>query len=138
METITHAELLARLTAQGVPTKHYAFRCYMCGTVQSVRSFERAGVPVDLAGRQIGFSCIGRHTDAGEWNPKNKKRRAVPGCDWTLGGLLGGARLLVKFPDGTESYAFEVATPEEAQALAARDGEVIPAAAVTPYRAEAV
>ena len=127
IETITHAEMLKRFEAQGVPVKHWAFRCYMCGTVQSPRSFERAGADKEAIERQIGFSCVGRWTGAGGWNPKNKKRRAVPGCDWTLGGLFGGSRLLVKFPDGKQSYAFDIATPAEAQALMARDGEIVPA-----------
>ena len=121
-ETLTREEFAARLTAQGVSREHLAFRCWMCGTVQSLRSFELAGVALASAEYQIGFSCVGRHTGAGAWDAQNPVRRAVPGCDWTLGGLLGGGAIKLVGEGGKERWSFAVATPDEARALMGRGG----------------
>lgn len=124
-ETLTRDELGQRLLAQNVAREHMAFRCWVCGTVQSLASFARAGVAPELAERQIGFSCVGRHTDAGAWIPGDLRRMAVPGCNWTLGGFLGGGILIV---DGDHTRrAFEPATPDEARDLRDREGEILPA-----------
>jgi hypothetical protein len=117
-------ELHQEMKAQKVPSReHIAFKCVVCRTVQSLRSFERAGVLGEEAEKYLGFSCIGRFTNAGPWG-RRKKRREVPGCDWTLGGLFTIHRVVVVTPDGKEHPSFELASPEEAQALAARDGEI--------------
>lgn len=125
-ETLTREEFHARLKAQGVPREHLAFRCWMCGTLQSLKSFEGVGVAADLAERQIGYSCVGRHTNAGAWDSQSPARRAVPGCDWTLGGLLGGGALRIVEDDGGGRWCFALATPAEAAALRARDGRLAP------------
>lgn len=124
-ETISRDELGQRLHAQGVPRAHMAFRCWMCGTVQSLASFALAGVDSFSAERQIGYSCIGRHTGAGAWDARDPARRAVPGCDWTLGGFLPGGAL--RIVEGARTlWAFAVATPDEARALMARGGQIEP------------
>lgn len=123
--TMTMDGFLAELEAQGVPkTGDYAFRCVMCNTVQSMRSFVRAGATPDTAEAQVGFSCVGRHTDAGPWDPKDAERAKVPGCDWTIGGLFGSlGRGVVVMRDGRSHPRFHLATPAEAQKLAAQGGE---------------
>ena len=125
-ETITLGVYIERLRAQGVPREHLAFRCFVCGTLQSYRSFERAGVDEKTRELQVGFSCIGRPTGAGPWNPNDRERRGIPGCDWTLGGLFSHAPLYVVDPGGQRVRSFSVATPEGAQALFARDGALEP------------
>ena len=123
--TMTTDGFFAELDAQGVAkSADYAFRCVMCNTVQSMRSFVRAGATPETAEQQIGFSCVGRFTDAGAWNPKDAERAKVPGCDWTIGGLFGSlGRGVVVIREGRKHPRFHLATPEEAQTLAARGGE---------------
>ena len=125
LRKITVEELHAEMKTQQVSSiDHVAFKCVICGTVQSLASFKRAGVEGEQAERYLGFSCVGRFTNAGAWNPKNKKRRKVAGCDWTLGGFFTLHRLIVVTPDGKEHPSFELASPAEAQALMARDGKI--------------
>jgi len=128
IETITIEELHARFKAQGVSAReHLAFKCVICGTVQSMASLIAAGCAADKAESLVGFSCEGRLTGAGAW-PSNKKkdaksvaRRKVRGCDWTLGGLFRLHRIevtgKVTGTDGKPQPIFDLATPEEAQAL---------------------
>jgi hypothetical protein len=116
---ITVEQLHVELKAQGVSAReHCAFRCVMCGTVQSGASLIRAGVGAsfDEIEKYVGFSCVGRFTNAG-----SHKKNTPPGrgCDWTLGGLFAIHKLEVLTPDGKAHALFEVATPEEAQALEA-------------------
>lgn len=137
---ITVDELHAEMKAQGVSSReHIAFRCVICGTVQSLASFK---LHAELEGAEaesyLGFSCIGRWTHAGEWVPpprskratrqarRHEARRQVPGCNWTLGGLFQAHRMVVVTPDGKEYPSFELASPEEAQALMARGGKIEP------------
>lgn len=113
--TISLAEFQAECRAQGVSGReHVAVRCVMCKCVQSARSLIEAGAGADMAAveRFVGFSCVGRWTGAG--SPRN----AADGkpCNWTLGGLLSFAELYVETPDGKSPF-FELATPDEAQAL---------------------
>lgn len=124
-ETLTREEFAARLLAQGVPREHLAFQCWMCGTAQSLRSFELAGVPAETAERQIGFSCVGRHTRAGAWDPSSTLRRLTPGCDWTLGGFIPGGAIKLVGEGGRTQWSFAVATPEAAAALRARGGRIL-------------
>lgn len=132
---MTHEEFLARLVAQGVAKSgDYAFRCVCCGTVQSMRSWVVAGAKPDDAEGMIAFSCVGRQTRAGAWDPEVPSRRAVPGCDWTIGGLLGDlGRGIVVVRDGREHLRFPPATPEEAKELERRGGHAYrPEGTVTP------
>lgn len=116
MERITITEAYARLDAQGVSNRrNVAFKCPMCGTVQSLQSFLAVGIGELQAKKDVGFSCIGRFTGA-------EGPRAMPDgkpCNWTLGGLLRMHRLEIVFEDNSVEPHFEIATPEEAQALEA-------------------
>ncbi|MDL2279042.1 hypothetical protein LJC15_00055 [Desulfovibrio sp. OttesenSCG-928-G11] len=102
--TVSHAEFLAELEAQGVPRHHCAFRCVICGNIQSAFSLSRFMTP-DQAANRCYFSCEGRYNNGAH------------GCDWTLGGLLRVHTLEVIADDGTHIPAFEPASPEEAQTL---------------------
>lgn len=126
VETITIAEFRARLKAQGVPgLVDLAFKCPMCGTVQSGQSLicAGAGTSFEDVEKYLGFSCVGRFT--GALSP----RSAPDGkpCDWTLGGPLSLHKLEVVDENGELHPRFEIASPEEAQALAARHAAEAPA-----------
>lgn len=123
-ERITLAEAHARFKAQGVSgDKHIAFVCPICGTVQSMASLIAAGCKAEKVEGYVGFSCEGRFSGAGPWvsekdkSDKAEKRRAIRGCDWTLGGLLHLHELEVVFPDRAERPTFVIATAEQAQEL---------------------
>jgi hypothetical protein len=123
-ERIDVPEFHRRLKAQGVSAnRHMALVCPMCGTVQSMASLVAAGAAPEKAERLIGFSCEGRLTGAGPWaNKPSAKRRAMRGCDWSLGGLFRIHKLEVI--DGTDVCPrFEVASAEQAQALEALIGK---------------
>lgn len=126
-ETITLAEAHARMKAQGVSApRHFAFRCPVCGTVQSMASLVAAGASPKQAERSIAFSCEGRLTNAGpaarrdDNSPKAEARRAVRGCDWSLGGLFQVHRLEISYPKGVTRPSFEIVGPLEAKALEAK------------------
>jgi hypothetical protein len=114
VRTITHAEFVAELKAQGVPREDYAVKCCICGTVQSINSMLKAGVSVDDANKAIGFSCIGRFTGAG---PAKQGDKPGKGCDWSLGGLFRLHTVEVLFDGDKSSPAFEPVSAAEAQAL---------------------
>ena len=117
--TMTVDDFRAKLAEQGVPREHVAFRCAMCGCVQSMTSLIRAGVKsIEEAEKFIGFSCVGRLTGAGTPNEANRGK----GCNWTLGGLFQAHDLEVVTPDGKHHPHFVPATPEEAQRLMAEHG----------------
>ncbi len=123
LRRISIPEFHAELKSQGVSSRDdIAFRCPICGTVQSMRSLLSAGAgkTIDDVEKFIGFSCVGRWNDAG---PFKKKGPAAHGCDWTLGGLFRLHTLEVIDGDGKPHPHFEVATPGEAQALAASIAE---------------
>lgn len=120
VERITLDEFQARLRAQGVSTReHLACVCPVCGTVQSGASLIRAGAGAtfDDVMKYLGFSCVGRWTEAGP-----HKTGAPPGrgCDWTLGGLLRLHELEVDDGEGNARMSFAVATPDQARALEAQ------------------
>lgn len=126
MEKITVEEAHSRFRAQGVSAReHIAFKCVICGTVQSMASLIKAGCKPEQAENCIGFSCEGRFSDAGPWPSEKSRskasieRRKVRGCDWTLGGFFKLHKLSVICEDGKESPTFEIATAKEAQALEA-------------------
>jgi hypothetical protein len=119
VEVISIDEVHARMKAQGVSAReHVAFRCPICGTVQSMASLLKAGAPADKLETYIGFSCEGRFSDAGPWPGRKASaaRRKVRGCDWTLGGLFKIHKLEVE-KDGKRQMVFEIATKDEAQEL---------------------
>jgi hypothetical protein len=62
MLTMTIPEFHATIRAQGVPNRHIAFKCVMCGKIQSMADFVAAGKTPASAERLIAFSCIGRVT----------------------------------------------------------------------------
>lgn len=116
--TMTVDEFHEKLKAQNVPDRaDLAFACPMCGTVQSARDLIAAGAGLDFDGveRFLGFSCVGRWTNAG--SPRAKPDGKP--CNWTLGGLFSTHRLEVITEDGKRHPRFEVASPEQAQQHAA-------------------
>ena len=128
MKRLTHAEFVAQAKAQGVPRVHVAYKCPVCGTIQSATSLINAGAGKDLdtVEKFEGFSCVGRWTKAG---PFHKGDPAGKGCDWTLGGLFRMHTLEV-MQDDKPHPVFELATPEEAQELQKRNtptAEEVPA-----------
>ncbi len=129
IKRITVAELHEAFKAQGVGAREdVAVKCPICGTVQSLRMLQLVGVgkTADEAERYLGFSCVGRWTGAG---PFKKNGPPAVGCDWTLGGLFQLHRLIVVDGLGDPHPYFDIASPEEAQALAAQMAERSPLAA---------
>lgn len=117
---IAAEELHAEMKAQGVTDRlDIAFKCVMCGTVQSMRSLIDAGAGADRVENVIGFSCEGRWRNAGPAK-KGKPGKDARGCDWTLGGLFSLHRLEVTTPDGKTYPSFELASV--ASHLAGRNG----------------
>ncbi|WP_420104116.1 VVA0879 family protein [Bosea sp. (in: a-proteobacteria)] len=126
VETISLDEAHRRMKAQGVShQRHFAFRCPLCSTVQSMASLVAAGAKPETVHEYIAFSCEGRFTDAGpaarsgDQSRKAKERRAVRGCDWTLGGLFQLQKLQIEYPDGKIRPSFEIVDAADAQALEA-------------------
>lgn len=117
-ETIPLDEFLGRLKAQDVAREDLAFICPMCRTVQSMRSLIEAGAGSEASDveKYIGFSCVGRWTNAGP--PPRDEAGQGQGCNWTLGGLLRLHDLEVMTEDGRTQAHFAPASPEQAQALA--------------------
>ncbi|TDT94891.1 hypothetical protein DFO45_2649 [Azorhizobium sp. AG788] len=117
MKRVSIPEFHSALKAQGVAKVHLAFKCPLCGTVQSASDFIAAfaGNTFDDVEKYLGFSCIGRWTGAGA---PRKKPDGRP-CNWTLGGFLKLHQLEVVDDEGRAHPRFEVATPEEAQQHAA-------------------
>lgn len=125
---ITLDQFKQELRGQGVSShEHFALRCPICETVQSARSLIAAGAGdgFDQVEKYLGFSCVGRFTNAG---PYKKSALAGNGCDWTLGGLFRLHHLEVVTPDGEHHPRFEVASPDEAKALEAAFDRAIDAA----------
>lgn len=115
MKTMTLEEYHAALKAQGVPKDDLAMKCPICGTIQSANDLIKVGAGKDFAEVEpyLGFSCIGRWTDAG---PHKTGENGGGGCDWTLGGLFKLHKLEVVMSGGEKHPGFELATPEEAKA----------------------
>jgi len=116
MLKMTIPEFHAALKAQGVPRNDVAFKCVMCGKVQSMSDFIAVGRTPEEAERQIGFSCIGRWT--GGKPAISKEATQETGCDWTLGGLFSLHTMEVIDEDGKAHPRFQLASQEEAQAHA--------------------
>jgi len=115
MEKITKKEFEERLEAQGVPSRHIAFICPRCKTVQSPDDLIRAGAGKDFTGvvNYVGFSCVGRFLDEKQDGLGEKPGKGP--CNWTLGGLLKLHELEVE-QNGEYHPMFEIAAPEQAQA----------------------
>lgn len=112
---ITLAEFHSALKAQGVPKEHMAMKCPRCKTIQSATDLIAAGAgnSFEDVEKYVGFSCIGRFTNAGGHKDGTPPGR---GCDWTLGGFFTIHELEVINADGKFCPTFEPASPEEAQA----------------------
>lgn len=112
MQTMTIEEFRNAVKEQDVPREHFAFKCPMCGTVQSSHDLIKAGAGKDFEEvfKYLGFSCFGRFTKAG---PPRKTNDGQP-CNWTLGGLLRMHKLEVVDDEGTHHPHFEPATKIEA------------------------
>ena len=114
MRSITLEQFQQEVKQQGVPREHFAVRCPVCNTVQSMASLIAAGCPESEVEQYVGFSCVGRFTKAG---PFHKGDRPGKGCDWTLGGLFRVHKLEIVTPDGEKHMHFDLASPAEAKAL---------------------
>ncbi|PWJ88430.1 hypothetical protein C8D77_111153 [Mesorhizobium loti] len=126
MKTMTIPEFHAALKEQGVEAREdLAFKCPLCGTIQSARSLIGAGAgkTMDEVERFLAFSCVGRFNNAG---PHKKGAPAGKGCDWTLGGFFRLHCLEIIDEDGKAHPRFEIASPAEAVELAQRN-LVVPA-----------
>jgi hypothetical protein len=122
---ITVEEFHAELQAQGMPCReHLAFVCPMCGTVQAAHDLINAGAggSFEEVERFLGFSCVGRWTNA----PAPRGKADGKPCNWTLGGLFQVHQLEVITPDGERHRRFETASAQQAQALLnARAGKAV-------------
>lgn len=116
MKTLQLSEFHDLLKAQDVPREHLAFKCPMCGTIQSAADLIAvgAGETFDEVEKYLGFSCVGRWTHANP-PPTAKKKGKQVGCNWTLGGLFRMHTLEVIDQKGKPSPLFEPCTPAEAQ-----------------------
>jgi len=118
MERMTVSEFRDVLKAQGVDRDDLALICPMCGSIQSARDLIAAGAGADFDAveKYLGFSCVGRFTGA----PGPRKEPDGGTCNWTLGGFFSMHKLEVITEDGKAHPQFKPATPEQAQAHAAR------------------
>jgi len=80
--------------------EQWRFVCPSCGHVASVADWEAVGASEG----EVGFSCIGRHTE-----PDNGMCSGKQPCNYAGGGLFGLNPVLVVFPDGDERPTFEFA-----------------------------
>lgn len=97
MEQVKLADFRATATERfGEDTKDWVFVCPQCKTKQTANEWNDEGIDREVIGRQIGFSCIGRHV-------KDK------GCDWTLGGLFKLHELEIIDDEGGEHPHFVLA-----------------------------
>jgi len=109
MKTLSLAEFHAAIREQDSPSvEEVGLVCPMCGTVQTGRDLIEAGAGenFDAVEKYLGFSCVGRWTDAGA--PRNAPDGEP--CNWTLGGLFQTHKLEVVTEDGKRHPRFEVAT----------------------------
>lgn len=118
MTTYTIEQFHQTLKEQNVPKEHLAFKCVVCGTIQSGFDLIKVGAGKDFESIEgfLGFSCIGRWTNAGEYKKKKSKKasKTTIGCNWTLGGLFTIHKVEILM-DQKLRPCFELATPQEAQ-----------------------
>lgn len=112
---MTLKEFHQALKDQGVPKDFLSFRCPLCKTIQCANDLINvgAGKTFDEVEKYLGFSCVGRWTNAGP--AKKNGESNGKGCDWTLGGLFRLHELEVVTPDGEKHPRFEPVTKKEAQ-----------------------
>jgi hypothetical protein len=116
---MTQAEWLAEGERRFGPDKRaWVFVCPMCKTRQSALDFYRAGAKPGTGevNKYLGFSCIGRFTNA---DPHVSGEPPGKGCDWTLGGLFSIHTLEVIDEAGKAHMHFEFGEPVPAQEVAA-------------------
>lgn len=109
------SEFHGALRLQGIPERqHLVFICPMCGTAQSAADLIAAGAgdSFDEVETYVGFSCVGRWTNAG--SPRKKPDGNA--CNWTLSGLFQTHTYAVITEDGQSNPLFEPASPIVAQA----------------------
>jgi len=108
----------------GANVINWKFRCPMCNKVQTAQDLIDAGIKRDKVDLYIGFSCIGRFNGKGKSPLKSKAANFPDGCDWTLGGLLGGmGREITIIKDGKEHHRFEFADDYEIETKTILDGK---------------
>jgi hypothetical protein len=114
MKKLSIEQFQQEIKSQGMSNRlDVAFKCPMCKTIQSMRSFTAAGVDEYTAELMIGFSCVGRFTGA----PGPRKEPDGQPCNWTLGGLFKTHEMEVVDSNGKVHLYFDLATPEQAKAL---------------------
>lgn len=129
MKRITVPEFHALLKAQDVPTREdLAFKCPRCGTIQSMGDLLDTGMDKIQAEKYLGFSCVGRFTNAGSATKEGTPAPGKVGCDWTLGGLFHLHNLEVTDKAGKVHPMFDICEPEEAKAHALARAERVTAA----------
>lgn len=109
---MTQDELVAEMQKRfGADAKQWTFVCPMCKTRQSANDFYAAGFKPGTGevNKYLGFSCIGRFTNAGEHKTGTPPGK---GCNWTLGGLFQIHELEIILPDGKRSACMEIAEVE--------------------------
>jgi len=90
----------------GTEPINWKFVCPICKTEQTAADLVAAGVDRKEVENYIGFSCIGRWTNAG---PCKKADKPGKGCDWTLGGLFQLHELEIITDDGVHHPRFALA-----------------------------
>lgn len=80
----------------------WAFVCPSCDYVATVQDWKNAGAKED----EVGFSCVGRHLDAGD---EHTFRRDGGPCNYAGDGLFKLNPIRVVFPDGKKVDVFEFA-----------------------------
>lgn len=107
MKRLTVKEFLEEGKAKfGEDKKKWKFVCPMCKTAQSYEDLVAVGVDPKDVDKYLGFSCVGRWTQAG---PYRKGDKSGKGCDWTLGGLFRIHQLEVVDEEGGEYPLFDFA-----------------------------
>ena len=107
MSKLTHDEWKQQAEALfGKNSKDWTFVCPVCGTEQSIRTFEEYTdlTPDEIVG-VIGFACIGRdarHGVAFLWDQANEERHPdAIGCLYTSGGFFNLNPVEVEFNEET-------------------------------------
>ncbi len=110
MKTMKLADFMKEAEKRfGSINRKWKFVCPICGTAQSAEDLVAVGVPKEKVGSYIGFSCVGRWTEAG---PHKRNDTPGKGCDWTLGGLFRLHKLEIEDGKGEMRPHFELAPKE--------------------------